>query len=115
MAIKSVVDKKTTGPKAKGKSPFGRRISMNGPIAKRLAGDFPRYIQGEDGQIDELNDGERAIMRFFRAIPEDTRPEFVAIMRIKEIEAFKYALVSFQDSLLPRRSEMGDWFGEQAS
>ena len=90
------------------RKPRIRPISPNGPMAKDLAGDFPRYMVGPGDEITELSYFERAMLRFTRALPADLCADFDACLQLRG-DAYFEALKAFQAKLAPRRNELVGW------
>lgn len=85
-----------------------RRISLNGRIVKKMAGNFPLFIQRDDGTLDELTNAQRALLRFYRALPDDLRPQFLDCFKNQGVD-LEANLRAFQAKLEPRKSELKDW------
>lgn len=82
-----------------------RRLSPNGRVYRKLAGNFPHFILMEDGSVDQMTHEERAFLRFRRILPDDLRAELDAAFELDGDAKFA-ALKAFNMHCDARRADI---------
>lgn len=88
------------------KKPQALRVTESS--IKKMAGDYPRYMVGPDGEWTELTHRERALIRLSNALPADLLAEFDELLLLRG-DAFDEGLAKFHAKLAPRRNELVGW------